>query len=120
MAQSRFRTPFINGASMGATVSGTGVDIAGFNEVGMVSTYTGTPTGTFSFEVSNDSTDGVNGTWAPITADKGTATAPNGAGAGNLWAVQFAPIAFRWIRASFTRSAGTGSWTVWLFARQNP
>jgi len=119
MAQQRVKTHLVVAASMGATVHGQGLNVAGFDKVSMVSTYTGTPTGAWTWEVSDDSTDGVNGTWAPWTPDKGTVTNPDGAGAGALMPVQFAPLAFQWIRPVFTRSAGTGVWDVWAFIKQN-
>lgn len=121
MAQIRIKTHLVNAASMGATVHGAGLHIAGFVGVSFVSTYAGgTPTGTFTYEVSNDSTDGVNGTWTTYAPDKGTITNPAGGGEGADLALQFAPIYFEWIRPVFTRVSGTGTWDVWAMTKQNP
>lgn len=63
---------------------------------------TGTPVGSFAWKGSNNSTDGVNGNWRPITltADK----QPTGAADGDL--VDFSSEPWLWIRCEYTPVSG--------------
>lgn len=71
-----------------------------------VVSWTGTPTGTVSMQASNDSTDGVNGTWVakPTTI---TGTQPAG-GVGSLL-VEATDVAEAWLRYAYARTSGAGA-----------
>lgn len=70
--------------------------------------WTGTPTGTLSLEVSNDSTDGINGTWYP----KAATFSGQPAGAVGTASVELVDFAWPWLRYSWARVSGAGALSV--------
>jgi hypothetical protein len=95
-----------------SVITGTGVRLAALQNVSFQAVWTGTPTGVFSFEVSNDvvnkSEDVVNWTayTVPSTFTSGSA-AP--AGSAGSFVFEFYLIPVRWIRPKYTNASGTGT-----------
>lgn len=95
----------------GAVVlTSTAVLLAGRTDCSFHAVWTGTPTGTFSFEFSNDLTSTaasvVNWTAATLPA---AFAAGNPAGSASSFGFEFSPITFRWLRTKYTNSASTGT-----------
>jgi hypothetical protein len=102
------------GASMGADYTTGGMNTEGLDNVGLQVVYTGTPTGSWSFEVSNDAAqlpDGTvsGGTWIALTL---ASAPPNPSGSGSSFVVDFNQLPYRFLRVKYTRSSGTGSLTI--------
>lgn len=74
-------------------------------------TWTGTPTGVISCVVSNDSTDGINGTWDPCPATVPAAISPQPAGGAGHTAFE-TTTGFRWAAIKYAATSGTGSLNV--------
>lgn len=78
---------------------------------------TGSPVGAFSYQASNDSDDGIDGHWRPVslTVD----VQPSGSAGGDL--VDFTSMPWRWIQAVYTPSSGgTGALpSIWFFGKGN-
>src|SRR5712672_783860 len=72
--------------------------------------WTGTPTGTFTFEISNDvdpdASTAVAG-WTTYSAPASFASG-NPTGAAGSFGFEFEPITFKWIRPKYLNSAGAG------------
>jgi hypothetical protein len=84
--------------------------------------YTGTPTGTFTFESSNqyDVINNPTPTFIPIPAAQVIGTLPVPAGAGSSFIVTTPGVsralgAGRYQRLRYTQSGGTGSLSLWAF-----
>lgn len=105
---------FVNLAATGAqTYVSSPVDIGQMANGSVQFSYTGTPTGTLTIEVSND---------APvINVGTGTATPTNWtpypaatqavAGAAGAWVMNLPDIGFRWLRAKYVNTSGTGTFS---------
>ena len=115
--------PLINAASMAANVTGPATIIQRLPGISYDLAWTGTPTGTFSVEVSNSYSENVDGSvqnagnWTalPSAAFVGTLPAPSGsAGTGFIDVVGTEAYAVRLI---YTRTSGTGSLTVYPAAK---
>lgn len=76
--------------------------------------WTGTLTGTFTWEASNNSTDGVNGTWTPMTVTL-QGTQPAGA-AGSLM-VDPMIVGAAWVRPKWTAVSGAGNISIYLVGK---
>jgi hypothetical protein len=96
-------------ASMATNQTLPGFPINPTKNFSAVLSWTSTPTGTISLEVSNDSTDGVNGIWVSYT-DVTLGTQP--AGGVGKFGVSLADLAYRWIRVVYTAGSGSGTLTV--------
>lgn len=70
--------------------------------------WTGTPTGVLSVVVSDDSTDGVNGTWDPAPVTVPAAISPQPAGGAGHAAVELT-TGFRMAAIKYVATSGTGS-----------
>lgn len=102
----------VDAQSMGASVTS---DVTIIQEIPYVSytiIWTGSPTGTFSVEVSNDySAGGINGTpanagtWVALTLSAGVSAA----GSGDSAFVDIHGVAAYAIRLVYTRASGTGT-----------
>lgn len=115
--------PLINGTSMGASINGPATIINRLPGISYDITWTGTPTGTFSVQVSNtyaqnaDGSIAAAGTWEdlPVAAIVGTLPAPAGsAGHGFIDVVGTQAYA---VRLVYTRTSGTGTLTVLAAAK---
>lgn len=79
-------------------------------------TWTGTPTGSISAVVSNDSTDGINGTWDPCPATVPAAISPQPAGGAGHTAFE-TTTGFRMVAIKYTATSGTGTLNVTGFGK---
>jgi hypothetical protein len=76
--------------------------------------WTGTLTGTLSVEGCNWSTDGVNGTWTPLTV---TLHGTQPAGAPGSFMIDPLTVAAAWIRVRWTSVSGAGNITVYIVGK---
>lgn len=98
-----------NGQTTGASITGPWVRIQPQQGFSFQLKWTGTTTGTMTFEVSND--DNPNSQAAIMGKSLLPTAFPaagNPAGAAGDYPFDFGPLTYRWIRYVFTRSAGTG------------
>lgn len=107
--------------SMGASFSTLGISLKKVGQLSIYAKYTGTPTGTWTIEVSLNRKEGMQGNftdadgdWIPLIAAQftGTLPVPAGAGATFLIIVPYSP--FRRIRVTYTRGSGTGTADIWI------
>ena len=77
--------------------------------------WTGTPTGDFAFDVSND---GLN--WSPIqvTSESGTYSAPSAAGSAGNHMIVLNQVPCDKIRVRYIFSAGAGALTAKIIAKE--
>lgn len=109
-----------------AVITGGPCSIFGLSKVSFQAIWTGTPTGVFSFQVTNfpgeifnaDGTVKSSVTWTTLTNPSAfTALQPAGA-AGNA-SFDFADLAHKWIRPLYTNASSTGTLTfIYGSARQ--
>lgn len=95
---------YVDGTSMGASINCPSTNIMFVDRVGYQISYTGTPTGDFTVEVSND-----NSTWQELTLS----TPISAAGAPGNDFID-CETAAKYIRLVYTRTSGTGSLYVAL------
>jgi hypothetical protein len=102
-------------ASTNAIVSQP-INMEDIDNVGLETDWTGTPTGTFSLEASNqyDPETNPNATFKAVTL----ASAPaNPAGSASGWLLDLNQIPFRWVRLRYTNASGTGTLQSYAFRR---
>lgn len=112
------QAPLINGQSMASNITSPATIIQGLPGISYDIAWTGTPTGTFSVQVSNTYSQGANGavitagnwTTLPIGAFVGTLPAPSGS-PGNGFIDVVGTEAYA-IQLVYTASSGSGSLTV--------
>lgn len=94
---------------------GTGTRIKVCARLSIQAIWTGTLTGTISFEVSNSAgADGVSGTWSPLTV---TLMGTQPAGAAGSFMVDPLIIAAAWIRVRYTAVSGAGNVSVYIVGK---
>lgn len=98
---------YIVAGDMSGTITGDSTNILHTDRVGYQIVYTGSPTGTFGVEVSNDET-----TWQELTLS--AAIAATGSGDNHFIDVE---SACKFVRLVYTFSSGTGSLDVKLTAK---
>ena len=114
-------TPTFNSQTMTSTnvLTGTPKHIFGCTRVTFQAIWTSTPTGVFTFQVSDypgdifnaDGTVRSSVTWSTLTNPSGfTALQPAGA-AGNA-SFNLADLSNKWIRPIYTNTSGTGTLTI--------
>ena len=111
MASVRLKYRMFTGFDMstaGTSISGS-FNTLFIDDIGLQIMSTGTPTGTYVFEASNDSTDGTNGTWFAVTLASPPA---NPAGSGATVSASITFWCFAWLRMKYTRSSGSGTLDV--------
>ncbi len=116
-------TPYqiFNAVTMGASATSPVIVIAYMDNIGIQLQWTGTPVGTFSFEVSLDyaaSQPGGavsnSGTWIPLNVSP----AITAAGVDDQAYVDINQSGATAIRIKYTRTSGTGSLTGYVAAKQ--
>jgi hypothetical protein len=95
--------------SMAATVVGAAFHLWIWASAGAHSEWTG-GTGTISFEGSNNSTNGIDGNWRPITIT--ITNQPAGVAGGEL--TDLTGVPWEWVRPVYTRASGTGVLNLWF------
>jgi hypothetical protein len=110
MKTSMYRRTFKDIATTGTTAyTGAAVNADGMRTVSFQFSWTGTMVGAFSFEVSNDSTDGTDGTWTTLSSTMigGLANIqPAGVATSSEITLE---CATRWIRPVYTNASSTGT-----------
>jgi cytoskeletal protein RodZ len=103
--------------SIASNYTSTAMDIRNLDNLAFFLVWTGTPTGTFAVQVSEDYTQSSTGTvinagtWVATTASSGTAVPSGSASAGQL---VFTSNANSWVRIVYTASSGTGTLNGYL------
>lgn len=102
-----------------AVITSSPIGLATIRDAGIQLIWTGTPTGTFTFEISNDFNPreqnafaaANTGTWTPLTVDRAPT---NPAGSAANTAMDLSTIPYRWVRAKYTRTGSSGTLTGWV------
>lgn len=98
-----------------AVITSTPTDTASMIFCSYTFIWTGTPTGAFTFEVSNNydriATTGTWVTWAPAVAPA------DPAGSATSTSVNLANFPYRWVRFKYTNASGTGTLNAWFFGK---
>ena len=78
--------------------------------------WSGTPTGTFKVEASNDRDPDRNAdaNWVEVTLDRPPA---NPAGSASGWLLDLTDLPFAWVRLVYTNASGTGTLDAWFHGR---
>lgn len=94
-----------------ATCTSSVVSVQGFDNIALQANYSGTPTGTFFVDVSEDynANTGNAGTWTTLPV---TLTAPTGSAGVSYMDVNQTGAAY--IRVRYTNSGGSGTLNVYL------
>jgi len=93
----------LTGGDMSGNLTTASTDIRWMDNLVMYFSFSGSPTGTFGIEVSPD-----NSTWYPLTL----VITPAASGSGGIHRVALNQLPDPYIRATYTRTSGTGSLTV--------
>lgn len=110
---------FIKDASMGSTINSSALSIKFQENAYFQLIWTGTPTGTFNVQISNDHMQDDNGniqnagTWETVTLN----TAITAAGSGDSAGIIANGIPAPWIRVNYTRGSGTGTLNGYFSAK---
>lgn len=109
----------INAGDMSATITSTPTNILWLDNVGIQLIFTGTPTGTFSVEVSNDyatenGTPIDSGTWTAISF--GSAPTAGGA-AGNIY-LDINQLSAAYVRVVYSPTSGSGTLDAYITGKQ--
>ncbi|GAC1590972.1 MAG: hypothetical protein NVS3B25_09970 [Hymenobacter sp.] len=99
MSQASLTTPALNVQDLG--------------RVGLALMFTGTPTGTFSVNVSLDYNGVSGGTWIPLTLSP----APVASGAANQIYIDLTVVTAPWLQVVYTKTSGTGTLDVYASAK---
>lgn len=111
----------INAVSMGASITSTPTNIQNLSDIAIQLNFTGTPTGTFAIQGSNDF-DATNmggslpgatvntGNWVPLDLS----STPTASGAADVILINMNGLSFPWIRIVYTRTSGTGTLNAYL------
>ncbi len=107
----------LDAVSLAATVASRGVHTLYSDNIGIQYTWTGTPTGVFGVDVCNDATlntDGTvsGGTWTPLVFT--SPEVPEAAGASGNGFIDLNQTGAAFVRATYTRTSGTGNLTAIL------
>ena len=87
-------------ADMSGTLTSQSVPVQYESNIGIQLVFTGSPTGTFTVQASND-----NLNWETMTFSEGAISA---SGSGSSHALSVKGFGFKWIRVVYTFSSGTG------------
>lgn len=99
--------PVASSTSLASNYTSSSQDIRNFPFFAFQFVWTGAPVGTVSVDASVD-----NVTWAPITNMSSTT-----GGTAGCYLPDFAGSGVPFVRAIYTRTSGTGSLTITLFAK---
>lgn len=110
---------FITNVSMASTINSNALSMKFQDNAYFQAIWSGTPTGTFNIQISNDhqQDDAGNvqlaGTWETITLN----TPITAAGSANSAGIVVNGIAAPWIRLNYTASSGTGTLNAYFSAK---
>jgi len=107
----------IVGASMADSFTSSAVMIRWQDNVGLQLKWSGTPTGVFTVECSNNRYPETNqaGDFYSLTFSP-SLDQPAGAAGGYL--INLNQVPFSWVRVVYTRSSGTGTLDCWLTSKE--
>lgn len=96
-------------------------DIQGMDDVGYQVNFTGTPTGTFSIEISMDYQPGTSPNSAPANAGNWItlplSTPVVASGSGDVAYIDLALLSAPYIRLKYTRTSGTGTLNAFVVGK---
>lgn len=103
--------------SLAASQNSRGIHSFFLDNIGVQFVWTGTPTGTFGMDVSNNATlntDGTvsGGTWTPIVFTDPSPPAATGSSGNGYLELNQTTAAF--VRVTYTKVSGTGACTAYL------
>lgn len=103
----------VNGDMSQASITSNPVNLDGTHKCSFQLQYSGTPTGTISFEVSNDADPAasVTGNWDALDSTLFSPALTQPAGAAGTMPVNLTDIQFEWIRVKYTRTGSSGTLT---------
>jgi hypothetical protein len=105
--------PVIKNQSMAASFNGPPTSITYLDNLMIQIVYTGTPTGTFAIQASNDYDPDIS----PATTNWITlplSGTPTAAGSGDSIDIQMTGVGSPWIRLAYTASGGAGNLNMWI------
>lgn len=111
-------TPIINAVSMATSITGPATVIQSLPGISYDVSWTGTPTGTFSVQVSNTVVIGpagtvlVAGNWSTLPAAAFVGTIPAPAGSASFGFIDVVGTEAYAVRLVYTASSGTGNLTA--------
>lgn len=114
-----YQNHLVNGASLAATYTSPIQVLHMQDNLGIQLNWTGTPTGTFAFQVSADYAQTQEGTvqnpghWVTLTV---TPTI-SAAGSADQAYVDLNQLSSQWVRIVYTRTSGSGTLDVWTTAK---
>jgi hypothetical protein len=109
----------VSGDMSQASITSAVSNIEFLDNIGLQLIFTGTPTGTFSVELSinysQDQQGNVTntGTWTPMTFS----STPVASGAAGSVYIDINQISAPWMRVKYTKTSGTGTLQGWLTAK---
>lgn len=111
-----FPVQIIDSQSMGASITGDVVEIKNQDNIGIQLHWTGTPTGSFDFQISNNHKQDSNGN---VTVAGDWITLPvmpaiTAAGSADDAYVDLNQISAMYMRVVYTRTSGTGSLNAYV------
>lgn len=109
-----------SGNMASATITSAVTNIEGLDNIGLQLVWTGSPVGTFAFQISADYAQDFlgnvtnTGNWVAIS------TTPNIAAAGSADTayVDISQLSAPWIRVVYTKTSGTGTLNGYITAKQ--
>lgn len=106
----------INAANMTGTINSEAIWLQSIYAYAIQASWTGTPTGDLSLEVSSDVTNDPASvaTWTTYT---GTSQSTAGAAGNHMWDVTEA--GHKWVRVKYVHTSGSGTLTVVFNAKGN-
>lgn len=113
-------------ANMVATITGGWINIEGIDNISFQALWTGTPTGTFEFDVSNDGPiddaqtnkpSGTLGATALTLPSSMTVAAAVPSGSGGNFYFDFNQLSAKWIRMKYVLGSSTGQLSVGVFGK---
>lgn len=110
---------FVTNASMASTINSSALSMKFQDNAYFQLVWTGTPTGTFNIQISNDhmQDDRGNvqnaGNWETVTLN----TAITASGSGDTAGIVVNGIAAPWIRLNYTASSGAGTLNAYFSAK---
>lgn len=94
----------VTGGDMSGNITSPAMSIKMYDNISVQCTFTGSPTGTFAVEVSND-----NSNWTALASPPAAA-----AGSGATTRGVYTSVPDQWMRVKFVFSSGSGSLNVFV------
>jgi len=111
----------VSGQSMASTVTSAAVNVQYLDNIAFQAIFTGTPTGTFSVQVSLDHQENfvgtgvvTPGTWTNLTLSP----VPAATGAAGSVVIDLNQISAPWVRLVYTPTSGTGTLNAYVSGKQ--